>query len=208
MYYSQFQQDQFLNENVFQNFSNGFFVDIGAYDGITQGSNSLFFEELGWSGVCIEPNPTLFKRLKENRKCACLNYAVSDVVGEEEFMLINGPNTLGGLTKNYDSSNLKAFENDLKHNNYTYEYIKVKTEKFNNIINQKRIDYLSIDVEGNELNILKTIDFDSYDIRVMTIESNNFGDRILEFFSDKPYTLINRLGCDDVYVKNTIILTV
>ena len=47
-FYSQFQQDKFVYENYFKNKQNGFFVDIGAYDGEID-SNSLFFENLGWN---------------------------------------------------------------------------------------------------------------------------------------------------------------
>ena len=56
-YYSQFKQDQFLNEVLFNNKKNGFFIDIGAHDGVTI-SNTLFFEKQNdWKGICIEPNP-------------------------------------------------------------------------------------------------------------------------------------------------------
>ena len=43
IYYSQHKQDQFIYENLLKGVHKGFFVDIGAYDGITEGSNSLFF---------------------------------------------------------------------------------------------------------------------------------------------------------------------
>ena len=51
-YYSQFEQDKFVYENFFQGKTDGYFVDIGAHDGTTF-SNSRFFEELGWTGVCV-----------------------------------------------------------------------------------------------------------------------------------------------------------
>ena len=66
-YYSQFEQDKFIYENYFINKTKGYFVDIGAHDGITF-SNSKFFEELGWDGVCIEPNPKIFEK-RMNKLC-------------------------------------------------------------------------------------------------------------------------------------------
>ena len=57
-YYSQLGQDRFLNENYFKNKLTGTFVDIGAHDGNTY-SNSKFFENLGWSGLCVEPIPNI-----------------------------------------------------------------------------------------------------------------------------------------------------
>lgn len=63
MYNSQWQQDKILNELIFKNKKNGFFVDVGAHDG-KDISNSLFFEEyLNWDGICIEPNAKVYKEL-------------------------------------------------------------------------------------------------------------------------------------------------
>lgn len=211
-YYSQFSQDKFLHENIFKDYPNGYFVDIGAYDGITQGSNSLFFEQqLGWKGVCIEPNPNLYDSLIKNRICECYNYAISDSVGEAKFLYIKEgpgrPDTLGGLTENFKQSDIDSLISDYGLNTEDgYEYLIVKTELFENLVKEKTIQYLSIDVEGNELRILNTIDFDKYDIWTMTIENNSFGDQISNFFKDKPYTLLCKLGCDEVYVKNTLIV--
>ena len=66
-YYSQFGQDKYLNENFFHNKSNGTYVDIGAHDGIT-GSNTYFFDLLGWEGICFEPLPEIYNQLVINRK--------------------------------------------------------------------------------------------------------------------------------------------
>jgi FkbM family methyltransferase len=212
MYYSQFQQDKFLNENIFKNYKDGFFVDIGAYDGFTQGSNSLFFEELGWDGICIEPNPSLYSKLIKNRKCKCLDCAISDSQGEAEFLYIkeglNRPDTLGGLTQNWKKEDINKLISDFKlyEDEKLYEYINVKTELFRNIIDRRIIQYMSLDVEGNELKILNTIDFNYFDIRVMTIENNFFDNKIFDFFKDKSYTRVANLGCDEVYVKNTLIV--
>ena len=64
-YYSQFKQDQFLNEVLFNNKKNGFFIDIGAHDRVTI-SNTLFFEKHNeWKGICIEPNPKGFATLDQ-----------------------------------------------------------------------------------------------------------------------------------------------
>jgi hypothetical protein len=66
----------------------------------------------------------------------------------------------------------------------------------------KVIDYLSIDTEGNELEILNTIDFTKYDIKAITVENNDYDDKFHKFFSDKKdYKFVTRLGCDEVYIK-------
>ena len=203
IYYSQHKQDQFIYENLLKGVHKGFFVDIGAYDGITEGSNSLFFEQLGWEGICIEPNPARFNLLVQNRECTCFNYAIADTIGEASFLqILDGIDTLSGLVETFSDSYKQELHRVMESNNYRHEYVSVKTERFENLVpNTKTIDYLSIDTEGNELCILETIDFNKYDIRIMTIENNNYDDRFIKFFSDKPYNLVTRLGCDELYVK-------
>ena len=67
-YYSQSQQDKIV-DILFSKKMNGFFVDIGAHNGVNF-SNSLFFETYrDWKGVCIEPIPEVFEQLQKNRNC-------------------------------------------------------------------------------------------------------------------------------------------
>ena len=87
-YHSQYGQDKIINERIFGSKRNGFFVDIGANDGIT-GSNTYFFEkELSWKGVCIEPQPDIFNKLAKNRKSECHNCAVSSKTGTAKFLKV------------------------------------------------------------------------------------------------------------------------
>lgn len=82
-YYSQYKQDEILNNQIFRNFRNGVFLDIGAHDGETL-SNSLFFEEeLGWSGICFEQIPEIFEKLKQRRKIVVDNLSADN----EEFLI-------------------------------------------------------------------------------------------------------------------------
>lgn len=67
MFNSQYKQDKILEEKIFRGFKNGFFVDVGAHDGITI-NNTLYFEEYNmWKGLNIEANPDVFEKLKKNR---------------------------------------------------------------------------------------------------------------------------------------------
>jgi FkbM family methyltransferase len=202
MYHSQFKQDQFVNENFFKNKKNGFFVDIGAHDGITF-SNSLFFEQLGWNGICVEPNPEIFKLLIKNRKCNCFELAVSDKKGIASFFQItSGPDMLSGLKDEFTPQAIQRIKEEMAADPKAFNYIEVKTNTFDNIVNDiTYIDFLSIDTEGNELKILNTIDFDKYDIQVISLENNKFDNTFQKFFYNTKYQLVARLGCDEVYVK-------
>ena len=67
MYYSQCQEDIFLNEHIFKNKQNGIYIELCALDGVLY-SNTKFFEDtLNWTGILIEPHPDKFILLKKNR---------------------------------------------------------------------------------------------------------------------------------------------
>lgn len=202
MYHSQFKQDQFINENFFKNKINGFFVDIGAHDGKTF-SNSLFFEGLGWNGVCVEPNPKIFKSLKNNRKCKCFEVAISDKIGKSSFFQITSDiDMLSGLTDEFTEEAKQRIVIEMQKDPKAFNHIEVETNTFENIINDTtRIDFLSLDTEGNELKILKSIDFNKYDIQLISVENNKFDNTFQNFFHNMKYHLVARLGCDEVYVK-------
>lgn len=200
-FYSQFQQDQFVYENYFKNKQNGFFVDIGAYDGEID-SNSLFFENLGWEGICFEPNPIMFEKLQKIRKCKCLPYAISDKDEMNQFFQIKeGPSTLSGLANEFTQEAIKRINEYNLEDNQSFDYLDIKCKTFDVIVETNNIDFLSLDTEGNELKILQSINFNKYNIDVITVENNDYDDKFFKFFSNKPYQFITRLGCDELYKK-------
>ena len=210
-YYSQpaCMQDKWLNENIFKNKRNGVFVDVGAY-GILY-SNTYFYEkELGWTGICIEPNPLLFKKLQNNRNCICINACISDTTGEVDFLFIqdgpqaheDGPKMLGGIFNKYDARHLKRIFYEVEQDKGTQQIIKVKAYTLNDILDQNgitHIDYLSIDTEGNEMDIIKSINYEKFDIDIIDVE-NNFDTTVFrDFLITKGFFLIAKLGHDEIY---------
>jgi FkbM family methyltransferase len=204
-YYSQFEQDKTVYENYFKTKTDGYFVDIGAHDGVTF-SNSKFFEELGWKGVCVEPNPLIFKQLQSVRKCKCVMKAVADHTGTAQFFQITeGADMLSGLVDEFTQKGIKNIYSNLESTDSGFDYIEVELDLFDNIVDQSQIDFLSIDTEGNELKILQTIDFDKYNIKVITLENNEYDSRFIEFLIPKGFTFVKRLGCDELYINNKFI---
>lgn len=198
-YYSEYGQDKYLNENIFKNKRNGIFVDIGADDGILN-SNTYFFEkELGWNGICIEPRDNAFKKLKNNRKCLCIKVAIAAQKGTRNFVnVLEKIETFSGFLNTTANQHWKR----IKDKNAKWEIIKIKTHTLNKLCiqnNIKHIDYLSIDTEGSEEEIIRSIDFDQIIIDVIDVE-NNYGNlRIRQYLESKGYKFVDRLKIDDIY---------
>ena len=204
-YYSQFEQDKIVYESYFQGQTNGYFIDIGAHDGVTF-SNSKFFEELGWTGICAEPNPIIFKQLQSVRKCKCVEKAIADKTGYAQFFqIVEGADMLSGLVDEFSQKGIKNIYSHLESKNRGFDYIEVELDLFDNIVDQTEIDFLSVDTEGNELKILQTIDFNKYNIKVITLENNEYDSRFVNFLTSKNFTFVKRLGCDELYINNNFI---
>jgi FkbM family methyltransferase len=204
-YYSQCGQDKYLNENVFFNKKNGVFIEIGAHDGVSF-SNTYYFERmLGWTGICIEPNPDRFEQLKVNRKAICLNACVSDFNGSADFIKITGaPEMLSGLKNAYDPRHLDRIDLELSMNGGSKEIIQVDVLTLQSIVNKyqiKKIDFLSVDTEGSELFILKSIDLSAVDIEVIIVENNYDDPKIHLYLLENGYILLTRLDGDSMYQK-------
>lgn len=207
-YYSQIGQDKFIYEQFFKDKKQGFFVDIGAHDGMTY-SNTYFFEkELGWNGICFEPIPAIFEELQKNRKCICINSCVSAIDKGVKFIMVSGySEMLSGMVSTYDPRHWNRLKNEIKKYGGSYEIISLPSVCFNVAMKQyqvMKIDFLSIDTEGSELEILKSIDYDLVYIYVVCVE-NNYNDlSIKQFMETKGFKRVAYLGCsqDEVFVNN------
>lgn len=205
-YFSQCGQDKFVNEHIFKNKKNGVFVDIGAHDGVSL-SNTCFFEkELGWTGICIEPFYELFKELVGNRskKTTCLPFAVANFDGESDFLKVEGPpEMLSGLVDYYDPRHLDRVDREVKERGGKKVVVKTQVRKLSTIFKKyelQKIDFMSIDTEGSELEVLKSIDFDSVKIHVITVENNYKDNKIYNFLVEKGFLCKANLMGDDIYV--------
>lgn len=204
-YYSQMKQDKYVHEHFFKDFSNGFFVDIGAHDGISY-SNTYFFEKyLGWTGICVEPLPNVFEKLRKNRACICVNACICDVAGTGKFLEIRGaPEMLSGLIAKYDARHYDRVRSELRQGGSS-RVIDVPCITFNDLMekyNITHIDYLSVDTEGGEFDIIASIDLKNIDIDIIDVEVN-FEDQtnIREYLTQNGYRFVTRLKIDEIYEK-------
>lgn len=204
-YYSQYGQDEWLYNNIFPNVNCGTFIEIGADDGIDK-SNTKFFEDIGWNGLCIEPSPVRFKKLLRNRGCICENFAISDQDGTVEFLDISGwGKGLSGITSKYNDKHKNRIASEVKHpDNTGFEKIKVKTTTIVKLLEKhgiEHVNFCSIDTEGCELDIIRSIDFKKTSIDVLLIENNYNESQIEHHLTQYGYKKIAKLSIDDVYQR-------
>nr|WP_321445676.1 FkbM family methyltransferase [uncultured Cohaesibacter sp.] len=182
------------------NYDNGFYVELGANDGVTQ-CNSLHFEIMkNWRGILIEPDPHNFHKCKSARSqsnavfcAACVPFDFPD-----KFVEIKYNNLCSvAIGLDLDNPNVGNIENDISFG--------AKAVPLNTILNTanapKRIDLLSLDVEGAELYVLKGLDFTAYRFSYMLIECRDI-ERMENYLSTKGYSQIAKLSYHDYLFKD------
>jgi len=188
------------------NFRNGFFVELGANNGYNQ-SNTFHLEYLkNWNGLLIEGIPELYQTCKYLRlnsiveNYACVN---KDFNSTEIEMRYAGLMSIvkGALKSEIDDNNhiKKGIECQKLHEEYT---VKVKTNTLTNILNQNKItkiDFLSLDVEGYELEVLKGFDLEKFKPTYICVEAR-FYEEVNSYLKSK-YKMIEQLTKHDYLYK-------
>ncbi len=196
---SQFRQDLFaLSELNFK--KNGFFVEFGSCDGLNNSNSYLLENFFNWDGILAEPAIYWHNKLQENRSVNIETKCVWKSSDDE--LLFNEPSTRKQTASIDDFC--KANKEYIKE---TKKY-KVQTISLFDLLEKyqapKTIDYLSIDTEGSEYEILKAFDFDKYKFRVITCEHNfsPIREKIYDLLMNKGYTRksTNISRVDDWYI--------
>jgi FkbM family methyltransferase len=205
-YYSQAGQDKFVNEKLFHNKKKGIFVDVGAHDGISY-SNSYYFEkELGWTGICVEPHPSIFPQLKENRNAICYQVCAGNNDGVVQFIKVDGaPEMLSGIVNSYDPRHLARLKHEINLYGGSYEIVNIPSRTLSTLFEENNlfeIDFLSIDVEGSEKEVLEGIDFNKYKIKCILVEKNypDKFDDIVKLLIANRYIHFASLDIDEVFI--------
>ena len=172
-YYSQIGQDKYFIEHFTDPSRKGFFVDVGAHDGITM-SNTLALEQRGWNGIGIEVNYHLFEQAKRNRKCTIVNecvFSCDDVEKTLEIPLHNPiPEGNSLLIRIKDMNRKSSFQSQFSKTTTFAKRTKTLTKIFEEQGVPPLIDFMSIDIEGADYDALLGLDFSKYTIGFLTIE--------------------------------------
>jgi len=204
-YYSQCGQDKFLNEKIFKGKQNGTFLDIGANDGITL-SNSYFFEKaLGWKGICFEPLKTAFEKLEKCRTSININACAAGEDKMDYFLSVSGyGEMLSGLKSKYDERHLQRVADTVQLHGGSIKEVEVQCYDINKILEKygyHSIDFISVDTEGNELEILKAIDFSKTHVKAITVENNFKIPDFNNYLITKGFEKLATLDADEVYLN-------
>jgi FkbM family methyltransferase len=188
---------------VFKNKTDGFFIEIGASDGINLSNTYLLETQYNWKGICVEPIPDKFELLCKNRpNSSCSDKAVYNESNKPIiFDIANNDTLFSGISKHIDHV---AMVNSNK------TQIIVHTISLNDLLEQFNapsfIEYLSLDTEGSELEILKSFNFQKYTFGIIDVEHNFVEPRrtqIRELLILNGYDYIKQNKWDDSYKHNS-----
>ena len=190
----------------------GFFIEIGANDGIHQ-SNTFYLEKnKNWSGLLVEPGKEAFSRLIKNRSkrnifvnAACVPfYYDKDFVNFNDYYLmgyIDEINTDNNLTEHQIYSEEYLNNTDQVHSSYL-----VPAKNLNTILLEnnapKNIDFFALDVEGEELSVLEGLDSKTFTIELLLIESRDLY-RTVEFLNKFNMSLIEEYVSNYLFSRNS-----
>lgn len=204
MSYSQLGQDLEVLK-VFNHKTNGFFIEIGASDGIELSNTYLLETTHNWKGICVEPIPAKFQLLCKNRpNSSCSDRAVfSESNKTVVFDIANNYDLLSGISAHIDRH--------VDYVNANKTQITVQTITFDDLLEQFNaplfIEYLSLDTEGTELEILKSVNFEKYTFGIIDVEHNYVEPRrtqIRELLTSNGYECIKENQWDDSYKHNSL----
>ena len=210
--YFSFSGVDILIQNIFRNKKKGFYIDIGCQHPIKNNNTFLLYKK-GWTGINVDLDQSNIDLFNSSRPSDYnLNIAVSNKVGEVDLFYFHDKspiNTIDEKTSKFQNAKVQSIK-------------KVKTNTLNNIIqtsnySEKKFDFLSIDVEGHELQVLQGLDFSKYSPDVIVVEyldlsvkkleiknlsvENVINSEIYQYLISKEYILVNCIYSDLIFVK-------
>jgi FkbM family methyltransferase len=207
MFHHNFKNDQFMNDYIFHNKENGYFVEIGACDGITQSQCYHFEKHKNWEGIAVEPQRFYHSKIKNNRKNFC-DKAIGNCVKTLKFVEIPNKRMCSGIVQQVD---LLEDKRNFKIQSYRKQDIEYDVEMIPlvNLLDEYNspdiIDFIGIDAEGCELIILEHF-FENntkYTVGAFSLETNETDlPKMKQILFENDYVEVTNPLLKDVRYKN------
>jgi len=183
--YAQYHEDLIL-QSIFNQLKGGFYVDVGANHPSILSNTKKFYDQ-GWSGINIEPNPLLMASFeKERPRDINLNIGVGSECGEMDFYRMSA-DTLSTFSKQSALDAKGIYKEEI------VDVIRVKVRSlvdiFEKYCSSKIIDFMSVDVEGYDLAVLRSNDWKIFRPKVLVVEINQDEGDIIQFIQSVDYEI-------------------
>lgn len=208
-YYSQSGEDKYLNDNYFKNRRGGIFLEMGALDGLMYSNTKFFEDSLGWAGILVEPHPNEFKNLKLFRpNCQLYNNIVSDSTEKVNFLFFeHSLSAISGIVDTLSEGHFKNWFDNEKNSDIQQICALMEPVSLTEIIKTSgvdHIDFFSLDVEGHELNVLRSYDF-SIPIYLILIEcldqANPNEIEISNLLKKNGFILVDKIAHNNIWIN-------
>lgn len=197
--YADWNEDELLL-SLFPKGYQGYACEVGAYDGQTH-SQTLLLEENGWTCLCIEPNPGVLEKLKKRRPFVMGVACASEPKESATFHIhLDNPEAHSGLEKVYH----KVWHPEP---GAQYATVEVPVRKLGDCLDDARfprLDVLTIDTEGTELDVLKGCNLLRWHPAAIVVEAWDADNPIRPYLLTRGYRLIRRSGVNDCYASERI----
>jgi FkbM family methyltransferase len=197
-------------------FDNGYFVELGANDGRFQ-SNTLYYEQSrGWHGVLVEPSPDICRRCRENRSprdhivnAACVSFGYAEktvrlIYSNAMSVTLNVETDIGD-----PAAHAELGRQFLRADETVFEF-EAPARTLNSILLEAgapvKVDFLSLDVEGSEIEVLKGVDHGAFRFRYMLIECRDIA-RLNDYLGALNYRLVEKFNEHDYLFSDEQVTT-
>jgi FkbM family methyltransferase len=198
---SQLRQDLFIL--FITNFKqNGYFIEAGASDGVTFSNTFTLEKNFNWQGILIEPCLYWKELLSKNRTCHIGYKALWKENSSVLFNEVQNKPTLSHISSVDSKSWMFDINQETKSQYVIPSITLIDILKYYDAPNV--IDYLSLDIEGSEYDVLNSFDFETYDIKIITVEHNYSPNRekIFNLLQNKYNRVLTEIsGKEDWYIK-------
>ena len=201
---TQFNEDTYLH-SFFEKEHKGKFVDLGCFHP-TRDNNTFRFYKKNWRGINIDLNPITIELFNFFRsEDITINCAISDKKTTKKLYFVDDLSPLNTL----DSNHLKFLKSNFLFKNKDFKEKKIKTENINNILKKykfNQVDFLNIDLEGLEYEVIKSINFKKFKINLICVEilnhnkiSKSKSKKIHQILKKNKFKYLKKIGVNSIF---------